>query len=77
MTTGIVFDIKDFTIHDGPGIRTTALQTIRSLAGERSVVFSARESNLIARVWGWRGYFCELVPEYQDHIIARHLYQTD
>jgi pyruvate formate lyase activating enzyme len=23
MTTGIVFDIKEFTIHDGPGIRTT------------------------------------------------------
>ena len=23
MTTGIVFDIKKFSIHDGPGIRTT------------------------------------------------------
>src|SRR5512142_593747 len=23
MTSGIVFDIKEFTIHDGPGIRTT------------------------------------------------------
>lgn len=23
MTTGIVFDIREFTIHDGPGIRTT------------------------------------------------------
>ena len=23
MTTGIVFDIKEFTVHDGPGIRTT------------------------------------------------------
>jgi pyruvate-formate lyase len=33
--------------------------------------------NLIVRVWGWSGYFCELAPEYQDHIIARHLYQTD
>ena len=30
--------------------------------------------NLIVRVWGWSGYFCELAPEYQDHIIARHLY---
>ena len=27
--------------------------------------------NLIVRVWGWSGYFCELDPEYQDHIIAR------
>src|SRR5512146_2767093 len=23
MTTGIVFDIREFTLHDGPGIRTT------------------------------------------------------
>ncbi|MGC1452121.1 MAG: pyruvate formate lyase family protein [Candidatus Sulfotelmatobacter sp.] len=30
--------------------------------------------NLIVRVWGWSGYFCELGPEYQEQIIARHLY---
>ena len=27
--------------------------------------------NLIVRVWGWSGYFNELDPEYQDHIISR------
>jgi formate C-acetyltransferase len=32
--------------------------------------------NLIVRVWGWSGYFCELSPEYQDQIIARHIYST-
>jgi formate C-acetyltransferase len=31
--------------------------------------------NLIVRVWGWSGYFCELAPEYQDHIIARHMHE--
>jgi formate C-acetyltransferase len=30
--------------------------------------------NLIVRVWGWSGYFCELAPEYQQHILQRHLY---
>jgi len=30
--------------------------------------------NLIVRVWGWSGYFCELGPEYQDHVIARHMH---
>jgi formate C-acetyltransferase len=30
--------------------------------------------NLIVRVWGWSGYFCELAPEYQDHVVARQLY---
>jgi pyruvate-formate lyase len=34
-----------------------------------------RHQNLIVRVWGWSGYFCELAPEYQDHIINRTLYQ--
>ena len=33
-----------------------------------------RHRNLIVRVWGWSGYFCELAPEYQEHIIARHRY---
>jgi formate C-acetyltransferase len=32
--------------------------------------------DLIVRVWGWSGYFCELSPEYQDHVISRHLYMT-
>jgi formate C-acetyltransferase len=30
--------------------------------------------NLIVRVWGWSGYFCELGAEYQDHVIARHMH---
>lgn len=33
-----------------------------------------RHKNLIVRVWGWSGYFCELAPEYQDHIVERHVY---
>lgn len=33
-----------------------------------------RHMNLIVRVWGWSGYFCELAPEYQDQIINRSLY---
>ncbi len=36
-----------------------------------------QHKNLIVRVWGWSGYFCELAPEYQDHIIARSLYQVE
>lgn len=31
-----------------------------------------RHRNLIVRVWGWSGYFCELAPEYQDHVLARY-----
>ncbi len=32
--------------------------------------------DLIVRVWGWSGYFCELDPEYQDQVIARHMYSA-
>ena len=32
-----------------------------------------RHRNLVVRVWGWSGYFCELSEEYQDHIIERHM----
>ena len=27
--------------------------------------------NLVVRVWGWSGYFCELDLEYQNHVIRR------
>jgi formate C-acetyltransferase len=30
--------------------------------------------NLVVRVWGWSGYFCELDRVYQDQIIGRHIY---
>ena len=33
-----------------------------------------RHKNLIVRVWGWSGYFCELEEPYQDHVIARHAF---
>jgi pyruvate-formate lyase len=33
-----------------------------------------RHKNLIVRVWGWSGYFCELDEPYQDHIIARRAF---
>lgn len=36
--------------------------------------YPERYPNLVVRVWGWSGYFCDLAPEYQDHIIDRCLY---
>ncbi len=33
-----------------------------------------RHRNLVVRVWGWSGYFCELDEVYQDQIISRHVY---
>jgi formate C-acetyltransferase len=36
-----------------------------------------KHRNLVVRVWGWSGYFCELSEEYQDHIIRRHMLVAD
>ncbi len=36
-------------------------------------VHPEKHRNLVVRVWGWSGYFCELSKEYQDHIIRRHM----
>ena len=33
-----------------------------------------RHKNLVVRVWGWSGYFCELDEAYQNQIIGRHIY---
>ena len=33
-----------------------------------------RHRNLVVRVWGWSGYFCELDREFQMQIIKRHRY---
>ncbi|MBI5820995.1 MAG: pyruvate formate-lyase [Verrucomicrobia bacterium] len=33
-----------------------------------------RHKNLVVRVWGWSGYFCELDEVYQNHVIGRHIY---
>ena len=33
-----------------------------------------RHKDLVVRVWGWSGYFCELDEAYQNQIIGRHIY---
>lgn len=33
-----------------------------------------RHKNLVVRVWGWSGYFCELDETYQNQVIGRHVY---
>jgi pyruvate-formate lyase len=33
-----------------------------------------RHKNLVVRVWGWSGYFCELDEVYQNQIIGRNVH---
>ena len=34
-----------------------------------------RYRQLVVRIWGWSAYFVELDKEFQDHVIARQVYQ--
>jgi formate C-acetyltransferase len=87
----VTVELSDSVFTNEEGIRKVAL-LVRSFArmgGQQlqinslsaMTLLAAREHpeqypNLIVRVWGWSGYFCELAPEYQDHIIQRCFYNA-
>ncbi len=86
----ITLELSDTVFRDTESIRKVAMLVrtfaqlgcqqlqLNSLNGEmllEAKTHPEKYKNLIVRVWGWSGYFCELAPEYQDHIIARHLYE--
>ena len=87
----VTVELSDSVFRNAEGIQKVAL-LVRSFArmdGQQlqinslsaATLLAAREHpeqypNLIVRVWGWSGYFCELAPEYQEHIIQRCLYAT-
>jgi len=85
----ITMELSDSVFADPEGLTKCAMlvQTFAKLGCQQlqlntvnlTTLLDAREHperhrNLIVRVWGWSGYFCELAPEYQEHIIKRHLY---
>jgi len=88
----ITMELSDSVFRDPESIRKVAMLVrifaqlgcqqlqLNSLNAETLLDAKAhpeKYKNLIVRVWGWSGYFCELAPEYQDHIIARSLYQLE
>lgn len=58
------------------GCQQLQLNSINVHTLREARIHPERHKNLIVRVWGWSGYFCELSPEYQDQIIARHIYSA-
>lgn len=57
------------------GCQQLQLNTLDAAKLEDAKAHPEKHRDLIVRVWGWSGYFCELAPEYQDHVIARHKHQ--
>jgi pyruvate-formate lyase len=88
----ITMELSDTVFRDPESVRKTAMlvRTFAQLGCQQlqlnslslNMLLDARVHpeaypNLIVRVWGWSGYFCELAPQYQDQIIARHLYEIN
>ncbi len=87
----ITMELSDTVFRDAESIRKTAMlvrtfvqlgcQQLQLNSLNLATLLDARlhpeqHKNLIVRVWGWSGYFCELAPEYQDQIIARHYFSS-
>lgn len=85
----ITMELSDSVFRDAESIRKVALlvrtfarlgcQQLQINALNAATLLDAKahpeqHRDLIVRVWGWSGYFCELAPEYQDHVISRHLH---
>jgi hypothetical protein len=71
------------SIRDGSGMEAHAAEGRRwdrwwEALGQRRrpLHHPERYRNLIMPVWGWSGYFCELAPEYQNHIIQRQMHRV-
>jgi len=86
----ITMELSDSVFRNPESIRKTAMlvRTFAQLGCQQlqlnslnlETLLDARKhpenhKNLIVRVWGWSGYFCELAPEYQEQIIARHYFE--
>lgn len=56
------------------GCQQLQLNTLNPEILKDAQIHPENHRNLIVRVWGWSGYFCELEPEYQNHVISRHMY---
>lgn len=56
------------------GNQQLQLNVLDAAVLEDAIAHPEKHRNLIVRVWGWSGYFTELAPEYQQHVLNRHKY---
>jgi len=56
------------------GCQQLQINTLNVESLKDAQVHPERHQNLVVRVWGWSGYFCELDEAFQNQIIGRHIY---
>ncbi len=60
--------VKTFIALGGHQLQLNSINRDRLLEAQKN---PEKYPNLIVRVWGWSGYFCEIDKKYQDHVIRR------
>ena len=65
--------VKLFVDNGGHQLQLNSINRDRLIEAQKH---PEEHKNLIVRVWGWSGYFCELDKSFQDHIIARTEFQV-
>lgn len=65
--------VKLFILSGGHQLQLNALNRQTLLDAQ---AHPEEHANLVVRVWGWSGYFCELDKVFQDHILARTEYSV-
>ena len=58
------------------GCQQLQLNTVNVETLREAQIHPELHRDLIVRVWGWSGYFCELEEPYQNHIIGRQIYES-
>ena len=65
--------VRAYLLQGGHQLQINAVSKEKMLAAQKE---PEKYRDLIVRVWGWSGYFVELEPIYQEHVIARVEYDV-
>ena len=63
--------VKSFIERGGHQLQLNAVNRETLLDAQKH---PEKHTHLVVRVWGWSAYFVELDKRYQDHVIARQVY---
>jgi len=64
--------VKQFITRGGHQLQLNAVNVDKLLDAQKH---PENYRQMVVRIWGWSAYFVELDKEFQDHVIARQIYQ--
>lgn len=64
--------VKEFIARGGHQLQLNAVNIDKLLDAQKH---PENYRHMVVRIWGWSAYFVELDKEFQDHVIARQIYQ--